>query len=328
SLSTSGWRAAFSLPRTAGSTDDWPGETLMTIPRGFSIGHWTDSRARTGCTVVLAPGKTVGGCDVRGSSPGTRETALLESGKKMDEVHALLLSGGSAYGLAAADGVMKFLEERGIGYRTPWGIVPIVPGAVVFDLGVGSASVRPGPSEGYAAASAASAAEIPEGAVGGGTGATVGKWGGPGLSMQGGFGLSSMERGPLIVSAASVVNALGDVIDDKGEIVAGARNPDGSWCADSDPLRTLWRAAPSSNTVLVAVLTNAILTKVDANRVAMRAHDGMARAVRPVHTSYDGDTVFCLASGEVPADIDLVAEMAARVTAMSIRRAVTVSPAP
>ena len=297
------------------------------IPRGFSIGHWTDAEARTGCTVVLAPEKTVGGCDVRGSSPGTRETALLESEKKMKEVHALLLSGGSAYGLAAADGVMKFLEERGIGYRTPWGIVPIVPGAVVFDLGVGSPSVRPGPASGYSAAAAASGTQIPEGAVGGGTGATVGKWAGPGFSMRGGFGIASLEQGGLIVAAASVVNALGDVTDDAGGIVAGARNADGSWCADRDPLRTLWRGTQSSNTVLVAILTNALLTKVDANRVAMRAHDGMARAVRPSHTSYDGDTVFCLASGEVPSDIDLVAEMGARATAMSIRRAVTVAVA-
>ncbi len=298
------------------------------IPRGFAIGHWTDAVARTGCTVVLAPPKTVGGCDVRGSSPGTRETSLLESEKKMDEVHAVLLAGGSAYGLAAADGIMKFLEERGTGYATPWGVVPIVPGAVVFDLGVGSASVRPSPASGYAAAAAASGTGIPEGSVGAGTGATVGKWAGPEFAMQGGFGVSSLERGGLIVSAASVVNALGDIIDDAGNVIAGARDARGAWRADDDALRTLWRGRLSSNTVLVTVLTNGILTKVGANRVAMRAHDGMARAVRPVHTSYDGDTVFCLASGDVEADIDLVAEMAAQATASSIRRAVRTDSAP
>jgi L-aminopeptidase/D-esterase-like protein len=300
---------------------------LPMMPEGFSIGHWTDASARTGCTVILCPGRTVGGCDVRGSSPGTRETALLESGKKMEEVHAVLLSGGSAFGLAAADGVMRFLEEQGTGYRTPWGIVPIVPAAVIFDLNVGSASVRPTAGSGYAAARAASGAGIEEGAVGAGAGATVGKWAGPGFSMPGGFGLSSMEKDGLIVCAASVVNSIGDVLDDAGGVLAGARDEQGAWRSAGDPLRILSvRVKPSSsNTVLVALMTNGALSKVDANRVAMRAHDGMARAVRPAHTSYDGDTVFCLASGKVEADIDLVAEMGAEVTAMSIRRAVTVS---
>jgi L-aminopeptidase/D-esterase-like protein len=245
----------------------------------------------------------------------------------MEEVHALLLSGGSAFGLAAADGVMRFLEERGTGYRTPWGVVPIVPAAVVFDLNVGSASVRPDAGSGYAAAGAASAAEIGEGAVGAGTGATVGKWGGLEFSMPGGFGLSSLQHDALIVCAASVVNALGDILDDAGGVLAGARDAKGTWRSAADPLRILSPGGKpvASNTVLVALMTNALLSKVDANRVASRAHDGMARAVRPAHTSYDGDTVFCLASGETAADIDLVAEMGAEVTAMSIRRSVTVS---
>jgi L-aminopeptidase/D-esterase-like protein len=297
------------------------------IPEGFSVGHWTDASARTGCTVILCPGRTLGGCDVRGSSPGTRETALLENGKKMEEVHAVLLSGGSAFGLAAADGVMRFLEEQGTGYRTPWGIVPIVPAAVVFDLNVGSPSVRPTGASGYAAARAASGTRIEEGAVGAGTGATVGKWAGPGFSMPGGFALSSCEKDGLIVCAASVVNALGDILDDAGGVLAGARDERGAWRSAEDPLRILSGRVKgtSSNTVLVALMTNGAISKVDANRVAMRAHDGMARAVRPAHTSYDGDTVFCLASGVVEADIDLVAEMGAEATAMSIRRAVTVS---
>jgi L-aminopeptidase/D-esterase-like protein len=246
----------------------------------------------------------------------------------MEEVHAVLLSGGSAFGLAAADGVMRFLEERGRGYATPWGIVPIVPAAVIFDLGTGSASVRPTALSGYAAARAASGTAIEEGTVGAGTGATVGKWAGQGFSMPGGFGLSSLEQNGLVVCAASVVNALGDILDDSGGVLAGARDERGAWRSTEDPLRMFPRSgkpAPS-NTVLVAVLTNGALSKVGANRVAMRAHDGMARAVRPVHTSYDGDTVFCLASGNVEADIDLVSEMAAEATAMSIRRAVTTSP--
>ncbi len=295
------------------------------MPQGFLIGHWTDATARTGCTVILCPPRTIGGCDVRGSSPGTRETALLESGKKMEEVHAVLLGGGSAFGLAAADGVMRFLEERGIGYPTPWGVVPIVPAAVVFDLNVGSASIRPSAASGYAAAGAAAGTGIAEGAVGAGAGATVGKWAGPEFSMPGGFGLSSLERNGLIVCAASVVNALGDILDEAGGVLSGARDERGAWRSAADPLRIPSRGSEASNTVLVALLTNGILSKVDANRVATRAHDGMARAVRPVHTSFDGDTVFCLATGEVRTDIDLVAEMGAEVTAMSIRRSVTVS---
>ena len=243
----------------------------------------------------------------------------------MEEVHAVLLAGGSAFGLAAADGVMRFLEERGTGYQTPWGIVPIVPAAVVFDLNVGSASVRPTAASGYAAAGAAAVEGIGEGSVGAGAGATVGKWAGPGFSMPGGFGLSSLQQNGLVVCAASVVNALGDILDGEGRVLAGARDERGRWRSAEDPLRRLSRGGkpPSSNTVLVALLTNGALTKVDANRVAMRAHDGMARAVRPAHTSFDGDTVFCLASGKVEADVDLVAEMGAEVTALSIRRAVT-----
>jgi len=267
---------------------------------------------------------------VRGSSPGTRETALLENDKKIEEVHAVVLTGGSAYGLAAADGVMRFLEERGTGYRTPWGVVPIVPAAVIFDLNAGSASVRPTGESGYAAALAASGTLIPEGACGGGTGASVGKWAGPEFSMPGGFGIAFLEHEGLVVSASAVVNALGDIVDESGAVIRGARDGSGAWRSASDPLRRLLRGGKSSgaNTVLVAVLTNARLAKVGANRVATRAHDGMARAVRPAHTSYDGDTIFCLASGEADADIDLVSEMAAQATADAIRRAVTAAAEP
>jgi L-aminopeptidase/D-esterase-like protein len=300
-----------------------PANPPASIPPGFSIGHWTDEVARTGCTVILCPSGTTGGCDVRGSSPGTRETALLENGKKMNEVHAVLLTGGSAFGLSAADGVMRYLEERGTGYRTPWGIVPIVPAAVLFDLGVGSPAVRPGAGSGYAACAAARPADIPEGAVGAGTGATVGKWAGPGFSMPGGFALCSLEREGLILCAAAAVNALGDIVGEAGEVISGARRDDGTWLRDTDPLRRPVRAHGGANTVLVALMTNGALSKVDANTAAMRAHDGMARAVQPAHTSYDGDTVFCLASGNVKADTDVVCEMGARATAGAIRRAVS-----
>ncbi|HTO94699.1 MAG TPA: P1 family peptidase [Bacteroidota bacterium] len=296
------------------------------IPDGFAIGHWTDTALMTGCTVILCPPRTVGGCDVRGSSPGTRETALLESEKKMEEVHAVLLTGGSAFGLAAADGVMRFLEEKARGYRTPWGIVPIVPGAVVFDLNRGSPAGRPGPEDGYSAARAAAHEGYAEGLVGAGTGTTVGKWGGMASAMSGGFAVEHCRSGELLVSAAAVVNALGDIIDARGEILAGARDASGAWKAGDDPLARLGAlpAPGGTSTVLVAVMTNGRFSKVDANRIASRAHDGMARAVRPAHTSYDGDTVFCLAGGDVAGDVDSAAEMAAESTARAIRRAVTI----
>lgn len=293
------------------------------IPDGFMIGHWTDAGGRTGCTVVLCPAGTVGGCDVRGSSPGTRETALLESTKKMDEVHAVLLTGGSAFGLAAADGVMRYLEEAGRGYRTPWGIVPIVPAAVIFDLNNGSPSARPGPESGYSAARAAAHDGFAEGPAGAGTGATVGKWGGMEYAMGGGFAVADIARGELRVSAAAVVNALGDIVGERGEIIAGARDASGAWRARGVTDLPSGALPGGTNTVLVAVMTNGRLTKVDANRVAARAHDGLALSVRPAHTSYDGDTIFCLASGEVAADIDTVAALATEATARAIRRAVT-----
>ena len=295
------------------------------IPVGFAIGHWTDAEARTGCTVILCPPRTVGGCDVRGSSPGTRETALLESAKKMEEVHAVLLTGGSAFGLAAADGVMRFLEEQGRGYRTPWGVVPIVPAAVVFDLNTGSPRVRPGPEAGYSAARAAAGEGYAEGAFGAGTGTTVGKWGGMAFAMAGGFAVAHCTAGELVLSAAAVVNAMGDITGEQGEIVAGARDGSGAWRAGADPLSRLEAAAApaGTSTILVALMTNGRFAKVDANRIASRAHDGMARSVRPAHTSYDGDTVFCLAAGPVTADVDRAGEMAAEATARAIRRAVT-----
>ena len=299
----------------------------LVLPEGFRIGHWTDADALTGCTVVLCPPGTVGSCDVRGGSPGSRELSLLSPEKSMQEVHAVLLTGGSAFGLAAADGVVRYLEERGIGYETPWARVPIVPAAVVYDLNIGSATVRPGPEAGYKACTAARAGDVAEGNVGAGTGATVGKWAGagPGTRMKGGFGLAAVHMGDIVVCAAAVVNAVGDIVDPTGRVLAGARAEDGRWLADVDPYAMVTGGIPlqHANTTLVVLHTNAALTKVDVYRFAQRGHDGMARAVRPVHTSYDGDLVFALASKQAgPAPVDVVAEMGAEATALAIRRAV------
>jgi L-aminopeptidase/D-esterase-like protein len=299
---------------------------LPALPPGFAIGHWTDSDAATGCTVILCPSGTVGGGDVRGNSPGSRELALLGSEKSMQEVHAVLLTGGSAFGLAAADGVMQFLEERGIGYRTPWGIVPIVPSAVIFDLNLGSRSVRPAAAAGYQACSAAEERATAQGSIGAGTGATIGKWGGMEGWMKGGLGIASLQNDELHVAAVAVVNGVGDVLDERGDVLAGARLPGGGWRAETDPLRRLQIERPPlpqiGNTTLVAILANCMMSKVDANRVAQRGHDGLARAIQPVHTMFDGDVVFALMGGGVVQPTDIVAELGAAAAASAIRSAV------
>lgn len=294
------------------------------LPGGFLIGHWTDPQAVTGCTVILCPPNTVGGGDVRGSSPGSRELALLASDKTMQEVHAVLLTGGSAYGLAAGDGIMRYLEEHHVGYRTPWAIVPIVPAAVIFDLNVGSSTVRPGAEAGYLACARATDDCTGRGNIGAGTGATVGKWAGVESRMKGGLGIASLSQKGIDVAVVAVVNAVGDVLDERGGVLAGACSKDSRWLADGDPQRSFSRMKPvlQSNTTLVAVLTNARLTKVEANRLAQRAHDGMARAITPVHTSFDGDVTFALAAGIAEAPFDLVAETGASLTAAAIRDAV------
>jgi L-aminopeptidase/D-esterase-like protein len=294
------------------------------LPPGFRIGHWTDSSARTGCTVVLCPPWTVGGCDVRGNSPGSRELALLASEKPMREVHAILLTGGTAFGLAAADGVMRFLEETGVGYVTPWARVPIVPGAVIFDLNVGSSTVRPNAESGYKACVAATP-DIPPGRnIGAGTGAMVGKWSGMDSAMPGGIGLETILIDELIVTAVAVVNAIGDIRETDGRIIAGARNADGKWLAADGRYTNAMPLAPPplTNTTLVALLTNARLPKVDANRIAQRMHDGFARAIKPVHSSHDGDVSFVLASGPRHCHYEIVAEAATDATASAIRNAV------
>jgi L-aminopeptidase/D-esterase-like protein len=277
--------------------------SITDVP-GIKIGHWTDRRAVTGCTVVLPDRPCVAGVDVRGGAPGTHETDLLRPGNLVQEVHAICLAGGSAFGLEAASGVMKFLAERGIGYPYRRGVVPIVPAAIIFDLGIGRADRWPGVDAGYrAAANARRSCE--EGCVGAGTGATAGTSLGPERAVKGGVGTAS-ERASngLIAGAVAVVNPMGDVIDERGAVIAGPRRDDGSFDDTVAVLRDgrMWQPPQPDehNTVIVAVATNAVLTKEQANRLATVCHDGLARAVRPCHTPSDGDTIFALATGELP----------------------------
>ena len=297
---------------------------MLTAVPGFKVGHFTEMKAMTGCTVILCPPNTRASCDVRGNSPGSRELALLAPEKSVQEIHAVLLTGGSAFGLAAADGVMRWLEEHNTGYPTPWAKVPLVPTAVVFDLNAGSSSVRPDALSGYRACDTASTGPFDEGNVGAGTGTTVGKWMGAEFWMKGGLGSASAERAGLIVGALAVVNAVGDIINENGTILAGARRPDGQFIGAAEPYRPLARGKvlEQTNTTLTVAATNAKLSKLELHRVAQRMHDGMARAIVPIHTSYDGDVSFALACGEVQADLDLVSEIAAQLTAEAIRRAV------
>ena len=276
------------------------------LPAGVSVGHWTDARGQTGCTVVLVPGGAVGGVDVRGGAPDTISTDGLRPGTVNQRAHAILLTGGSAFGLAAASGVLRYLEERGIGLIIGSVAVPIVAGAVIFDLLAGDPAARPGPEAGYAACEAA-AARPAQGAVGAGTGASVAKAGGN-EPRPGGVGLASAEAGGAVVAAVMVANSLGGIWDDDRH----------EWIA---PL-TAWNYSspmiPGANTTIGAVVTDAMLTKEQAIRVAAVAHDGIARAVRPAHTLYDGDTMFCLATGTVQAPVDAVEAVAAQVVARAI----------
>jgi L-aminopeptidase/D-esterase-like protein len=303
---------------------------------GFKIGHATDEAMYTGCTVILCPENTVGAVDVRGPAPGSRETALLAADKPNHYINAVLLTGGSAYGLAAADGVMRYLGERGIGHPTPIKPIPIVPTAVVFDLGLNWGQKHPDAAMGYAACQAASAGPLVLGNVGAGAGVTVGKWGGFQHMMKGGFGAASVQVEELVVGAMAVTNPVGDVVNDDGSVLAGARRLDGSgWLAAANPLRFISQERmplAGTNTTLAVVWTNARLTRPEASRIAQRAHDGLAMAVRPIHTSHDGDTTFALASGLVDAPFDLVgnaaAEMVATAVRESVRFAASVGPAP
>ncbi len=307
-------------------------QTLTDVP-GIRVGHYTDLEAATGCTVIICPDGTGGGVDQRGGAPGTRETDLLRPMHLVEEVSAVLLAGGSAYGLAAADGVMHYLEEHGIGYRSRAGfLVPIVPTAILFDLAVGKADVRPDAAMGYAACAAASSDPVLQGTVGAGTGCRIGAMRDNAYATKGGLGSASVDLGGgLVVAALMAVNAVGDIIDDQGRILAGLREtPDGETFAGMmNVMKATARlvdlpapVAPSQNTVIGVVATNARLTKEETNKVAQMAHDGLARAVRPAHTMVDGDTIFALATNQIPANVSAIGAYAAEVVAEAIRNAV------
>jgi L-aminopeptidase/D-esterase-like protein len=301
--------------------------SITAVP-GIEVGHATDLEGLTGCTVVLCREGAVGGVDQRGGAPGTRETDLLRPLHMVDKVHAVLLAGGSAFGLAAADGVMRYLEEQGVGVDTGPAKVPIVPAAILFDLALGDPGARPDRAMGYAACLAASDDVVAEGAVGAGTGAAVGAILGPEQAMKSGLGSAAVALSEeLIVGALVVVNAFGDVIDpDSGEILAGARTPETNELADT--LAVMRGGTGSevfgsgSRTVIGVVATNAVLTKEEVNKVAQMAQDGIARTVRPAHTMVDGDTLFALATGEVEADVNLVGAYGVEVVAEAVVRAV------
>jgi L-aminopeptidase/D-esterase-like protein len=310
---------------------------ITDIP-GIEAGHAQDDEALTGCTVILCRKGAVGGVDQRGGAPGTRETDLLNPLNLVDKVHAIVLAGGSAFGLDAASGVMKYLAERKIGFGLGANRVPIVPAAILFDLGLGSSQRHPDAEMGYAAASAAGAGPVAEGNVGAGTGATVGKIFGMAGAMKSGLGTASLDiGGGVIVGAIVAVNAIGDVVDpSNGQIVAGARpvklgpvklGGKGQFADTLQVMKTLTGRsvlglATKSNTVIAVVATNAKFTKAEAAKMAQMAQDGLARTIRPAHTMLDGDTVFALATGQKKGDVSTVGAYAAEVLAQAILRAV------
>ncbi|MDE3090147.1 MAG: P1 family peptidase [Chloroflexota bacterium] len=295
---------------------------------GILVGHYTDAENKTGCTVILCPPEgAVGGVDVRGPAPATRETDLLHPGHLVERVNAVLLTGGSAFGLDAAAGVMRFLEEKNIGYDTGVARVPIVPAAAIFDLAVGSAHVRPTADAGYHACVAATGGAVTEGRVGAGTGATVGHLLGPKFASPSGLGTASQSIGKgVVVGALVVVNAFGDVVDPRtGEIIAGTRKPViGGWLDSSSAIKSgvAQTILARTHTTIGVVATNAALTKEQANLIAMMAHDGLARAIRPAHALYDGDALFVLSAGKQEGDVTAIGHTAAEVVAEAIVRAV------
>ncbi len=292
------------------------------------MGHFTSSERPTGCTVVLTEAGAVAGIDVRGSAPGTRETDLLTPVGTVQEVHAILLAGGSAFGLDAATGVVRYLRERGLGYPTRAANVPIVPAAILYDLGLGDARIWPDAEAGYRAASEATSDTVVEGNVGAGAGATIGKTAGLDHAMKGGLGTSSYRVGDVVVGAIVAVNCVGNVIDPgTGQIIAGARSKDRTGFIDTRHTVSSRgnAAAPiATNTTIGAVATNARFTKTEMTKVAQMAQDGVARTIYPAHTPSDGDTVFALSTGTTEATVDLgsVGALAAEVLADAILRAV------
>jgi len=307
---------------------------ITDIP-GVLVGHAQDAEALTGCTVILCEAGAVGGVDQRGGAPGTRETDPLRPLHLVQKAHAIVLAGGSAFGLDSASGAVKYLEEKGIGFDVGVARVPIVPAAILFDLGIGQSEVRPDAAMGYAACLAASGDRPAEGNAGAGTGCTVGKIFGLSRAMKAGIGTASMNLGGgAVVGAIVAVNCFGDVVDPAGGgIIAGARAADGdlhppgtsAYFADTLAVMKSLAGQPilrfatqRENTVIGVVATNALLSKEEANKIAQMAHDGLARAIRPAHTMLDGDTLFALATGEMPVDVNIVGAFAAEVVARAI----------
>ncbi|WP_425060179.1 putative aminopeptidase [Sporomusa carbonis] len=302
-------------------------EIPITGMTDIKIGNAQNLDAATGCTVILCEQGAVAGVDVRGGAPGTRETDLLRPENHVGKIHAVLLTGGSAFGLDAAAGVMAYLEEKGIGFDVGVTKVPIVAGAVLFDLNCGDHRVRPDKKMGYQACIAAERQIFDEGSAGAGTGATVGKFFGMNHAMKGGLGAYCLKAGDLLVGAVVAVNCLGDVVDPcNGQILAGAFQDNPFVFLNSENGMIQQYAQPgnlfSGNTTIGVIVTNAVMTKAQANKVASMAHDGYARTMRPAHTMVDGDTIFSLALGQVAADINAVGLLAARVVEQAVIRAV------
>ena len=295
---------------------------------GIKVGHIEDGKALTGCSVIVSEEGAVCGVDVRGSAPGTRETDLLDPIHLVDKVHAITLSGGSAFGLEAADGVMQYLEEQGIGFDVDVLKVPIVPGAVLFDLAVGDAKVRPNKKMGYEAAKHAKKGVFPFGNIGAGCGATVGKILGMKHCMKGGLGSASirLENG-IVVGAIVAVNAVGDIRDPKnGSILAGPINPETNEIMDSIAIMQSnpeTFAKPGANTTIGVVAANVTLTKAEAKKIAQMTHNAFAKTIYPAHTMFDGDTIFALGTGKQLASIDLIGSIAVKVMEEAIIRAIT-----
>lgn len=292
-------------------------ESITRVP-GIEVGHWTDPDASTGCTVVSLPEPNVVAVEVRGAAPGSRETALLEPGMRVEQCQAILLTGGSVFGLAAADGVVSALEEDGRGHVTPAGPIPIVPAAVIFDFLPGKPNRRPRREEGISAYRARSSDPVPTGLVGAGAGATVAKWRGFEHILPGGLGSAVREVGDALVGAIAVVNAAGDVFSISGESLSGGPHEPG-------PPQLV---PPSfTNTTLIVVATNARLTRTELGRLCVRANDALAACIRPAHTRFDGDVAFSVSSGNVEADVEALAEGAFGATASAIENAFTASQA-
>ena len=306
----------------------------ITDVRGLLVGHFTDPRRPTGCSVILTPQGAVAGVDVRGAAPGTRETELLSPLNAVEQVHAILLAGGSAFGLDAAGGVMRWLEEQGVGVQVGPVRVPIVPAAILFDLFIGDASIRPDAAAGHAACVAASTQPSAQGNVGVGAGATVGKLFGIERAMKGGIGCASVTVNGITVAALVAVNAVGDVVDPAtGAVVAGARSVDGGSMIGTTRAildgAVLAQLLPGSATSIGVVATDAVIDKVQANKIAQMAHDGLARSIDPVHTQADGDTLFALGTGSsgIKVHTTVLGALAAVVVARAVLNAVRAAEA-